>query len=81
MVTGWFVALDFTTIVFLKSPFSEVLYLTLIVPDFPGKIGFREKSGIVHPQEDDALEIIRGSLPVLRNVKKHHPSSPCSIVS
>jgi len=63
-------AFDLTTIVLRNAPISEVLYLTVILPVFPGITGFASNDGVVQPHEDITELIIRGSSPVLVNWKQ-----------
>ena len=77
-ITFGFEAFEVTLIDFLIKPTLLVSYLTWILSDSPGNIGFSGFLGIVHPHVDFTLEIINGASPVFvkRGVemmkKEHH---------
>ena len=56
--------------VLLKFPGRPAeLYEAVTLPVFPGIMGSRVHSGVVHPQEGCTFEITTGALPVLVNSK------------
>jgi hypothetical protein len=65
-----FVFADKVTAFFCFPLLPELLKVTSIVPDSPGAIGSLGQLGTVQPQEPLALEIIRGALPELVNLKE-----------
>src|SRR5690606_26460359 len=73
-------ALEITVIVFLMGITRLVSYLTSICPTSPGIMGPSGFLGMVQPQVDDTLDIIKGALPVLVNSKTLTPLAPFSIV-
>lgn len=61
---GLFMAFDFTEITFRKSPRCDVLYTTFIFADLPGRRGFLDQYGTVHPQLVDTELSTSGAVPL-----------------
>ena len=77
---GSFTALEGTVTLLLKPPMLLVLYLTLIVPVWPGITGSLVQLGVVHPHDAFTDPRIRGSLPTFLNSKTQYPSAPFCIL-